>query len=231
MCWTSHPAREGHRESGRVPEDVASIASCRGAVWIRADVGKLSLSYFLNHEHKFIHLSVHPYLNATDISSDPQKALFSYPQVQLFLRRTAFPSSRSEHLKRLRFYYVFFLGTLHSARGRGLGGAVMTHVQTLASQHTFTDPAGKQQTGVPIYFECSLEKSRLFYEHLGFKAVCMVRVGRGEVDESGRKVEMTETDRGTKAAGVRLWAMVWWPEGMWPEGVQYWDGVEEMDVN
>ena len=105
----------------------------------------------------------------------------------------------------------------------------MRHVQHLASNHKYADSAGKKCVGVPIYFECSLDKSRLFYEHLGFRTVCMVRVGKGEVDEEGFKVH-EKGRREEKAVGTRLWAMVWWPEGMWPEGVRYWDGVSDMEV-
>ena len=59
----------------------------------------------------------------------------------------------------------------------------------------------------------------------------MVKVGKGEVDEEGIKMETKQKEEG-KAVGVRLWAMVWWPEGLWPEEMEgrYWDGVEEMVV-
>lgn len=54
----------------------------------------------------------------------------------------------------------------------------------------------------------------------------LVRVGKGEVDEQGQKVGKKERGEGG-AVGVKLWALVWWPEGMWPEGVEYWDGTRE----
>ena len=37
----------------------------------------------------------------------------------------------------------------------------------------------------------------------------------------------TEIDT-IKAKGVRLWALIWWPDGMWPKDVRYWDGKSEV---
>jgi GNAT superfamily N-acetyltransferase len=144
--------------------------------------------------------------------------MITYPKTLTFLRHTVFPPSRSDHLKRLKFYYIFFLGSLPSSRGRGLGGAFISHCQAKASAD-----------GVPIYLECSTDRTRLFYERLGFKSVCVVRCGKGEVDEEGYVVDVKK-DGVSLARGVKLWPMIWWPEGMWPEGVQYWDGKSEMEV-
>ena len=96
----------------------------------------------------------------------------------------------------------------------------------------FTPGDEGRKVGVPIYFECSLNSSRIFYEHLGFKTLCMVRVGKGEVDENGFKVPKGKDGKvdKEKAVGVKLWAVIWWPDGCWPEGVEYWDGMTETEV-
>jgi hypothetical protein len=33
--------------------------------------------------------------------------------------------------------------------------------------------------------------------------------------------------RGRWSGGREVVGSVWWPEGMWPEGVEYWDGRRE----
>jgi hypothetical protein len=101
----------------------------------------------------------------------------------------------------------------------------MTYAQELATNHPVdaSHPEnGGRSKGVPIYFECSLDRSRVFYEKLGFKTLGCIRVGKGEVDEHGERMK--------DGVGTRLWALVWWPDGCWPEGVEYWDGKREMDV-
>ena len=55
-------------------------------------------------------------------------------------------------------YYIWYLGVEPNAQGKGLGSALIHHVQTLAIQEK-----------KPIYLETHKPTTVAFYEHLGFQ--------------------------------------------------------------
>ena len=55
-------------------------------------------------------------------------------------------------------YYIWYLGVEPNAQGKGLGSALIHHVQTLAGEEN-----------KPIYLETHKPTTVAFYEHLGFQ--------------------------------------------------------------
>jgi ribosomal protein S18 acetylase RimI-like enzyme len=100
------------------------------------------------------------------------------------------------------YYYIFFISTADEHRGKGLAHALISDLQARA-----------QEEGKPIWLESSSQGSRKLYLRCGFLDVPVddgevgIAVGVGEVNERGEKCE------GSAAVGVRLYPMVWWPEG------------------
>ncbi|PVH85718.1 hypothetical protein DL98DRAFT_36787 [Cadophora sp. DSE1049] len=92
-----------------------------------------------------------------------------------------------------KYYYIFFLGTLPSSRGKGHCSHLIKYYQSLAAQE-----------GVPIWLEAATEYCWRLYLRLGFVTVQELRLAEGKADETGRQCE------GGK--GVRLWGMIWRPE-------------------
>jgi ribosomal protein S18 acetylase RimI-like enzyme len=92
-----------------------------------------------------------------------------------------------------KYYYVFFLGTLESARGKGMCSRIAKHYQDVA-----------RKEGVTIWMEAATEYCRKLYERLGFETLEEVRVGVGKADKGGNACVGGE--------GFPIWAMVWRPE-------------------
>jgi hypothetical protein len=91
-------------------------------------------------------------------------------------------------------YYVFFVGTAAAHQGRGIGGEVVKRV---------LERAGGE--GRTVWLEATTEGSRRLYARLGFEEVREIVLGEGRVGRGG------EVEKGGE--GVRVWAMVWRPEG------------------
>jgi hypothetical protein len=66
---------------------------------------------------------------------------------------------------------------------------------------------------MPIWIEAATEYVRDWYAKLGFVVVGEWRLGKGKVDEGGADVAKGETRE-----GVKIWGMVWWPEGKGRKG-------------
>lgn len=92
-------------------------------------------------------------------------------------------------------YYLFFISTASEARGQGLGGKLITR---------FQDEVRNEGKGTPIWLEATTEGSMRLYERCGFEHVTDWRLGEGIVDKDGEATKGGE--------GVKLWAMVWWPD-------------------
>ena len=97
---------------------------------------------------------------------------------------------------REKYYYVFFIGTRQDCRGRGLASALMRHYQGLATK-----------ANLPVWLEATTAKSRDIYLKLGFEVVEEIVLGKGKVGSDGLLT------KGDEAVGVRVWGMVWRPEG------------------
>ena len=101
-------------------------------------------------------------------------------------KRKAFPNSRD------RYWYLFFLGTLESARGKGLGSALVKHCQELAAKDR-----------LPLWLEASSESSMKLYSKLGFETIEKIILGKGKAGADGFKKDGGE--------GVPVWGMIWRP--------------------
>lgn len=96
------------------------------------------------------------------------------------------------------YWYLFFLSTDPKGRGKGLAGELIRGMQ-----------ASCEEQVLPIWLESTTANSHRLYLKLGFKDVDTWILGSGEVDTDGI------TKKGGE--GVRIWAMVWFPES-WPKG-------------
>jgi ribosomal protein S18 acetylase RimI-like enzyme len=126
------------------------------------------------------------------------RAMHTIPR---WIERAKIRALGRRRVKTLQYYNIMWLGTLPEARGRRLGGAFVRMV---------TRKAAELDKPVPVWLETSTEKAKRLYEKCGFQAVAATRFGSGWVDEDGQAVE--KSLRRTKAKGVRMWAMAWWPE-------------------
>ena len=118
------------------------------------------------------------------------RILFEYPNLLKKLKASTFSK---QQIKSIDYYYVFFLGTLESARGQGLASAWLRRCQ---------ETAWKDEKA--IWLESSTEHSRDLYLRLGWEIKDVVAVGKGMVDKEGKLAEGGE--------GARLWGMVWRPD-------------------
>lgn len=105
---------------------------------------------------------------------------------------------KARHLDKGQLYhYLFFIGTVEEARGKGLASKIIRERQALAATE-----------GLPIWLESTTVYSRDVYARCGFEFLEELVVGKGTHDADGRR------EKG--GSGVRLFAMVWWPEGKKP---------------
>ena len=108
-------------------------------------------------------------------------------------------SARSLALARKeKYFYIFFVGTREDCRGRGLASSLIRHYQKIATE-----------ANVPVWLEATTAKSRDIYLKLGFEVVEEIVLGKGRVGGDGLVVK----GKGEEAMGVRVWGMVWRPEG------------------
>lgn len=94
---------------------------------------------------------------------------------------------------RKRFYYVFFVGTLHEYRGKGLSSALIRDIQAQAARDQ-----------LPVWLEATTSYSHQLYQKLGFDTVGEIVLGKGKAAPDG-----TEAEGGD---GVKIWGMIWWPQ-------------------
>lgn len=92
-----------------------------------------------------------------------------------------------------KHYYIFFLGTEESGRGRGLCSAIVRHYQSIAARER-----------LPIYIEAGTEYCWGLYEKLGFQTVGEVLLGKGKAAADGTPC--------VNGPGVKIWGMIWRPE-------------------
>lgn len=92
-----------------------------------------------------------------------------------------------------RFYYVFFVGTLHEHRGKGLSSALIRHIQAQAARDQ-----------LPVWLEATTAYSHLLYQKLGFDTVDEIVLGKGKAAPDGVEAKGGE--------GVKIWGMIWWPQ-------------------
>jgi GNAT superfamily N-acetyltransferase len=111
-----------------------------------------------------------------------------------------------ERVRTFDYYNLIWLGTLPEARGCGLASAFVRMV---------TKKAAEFEKPVPVWLETSTANARRLYKKCGFEVVAATRFGRGWVDEDGAVVERNL--RRTRAKGVKMWAMLWWPEELQEE--------------
>jgi ribosomal protein S18 acetylase RimI-like enzyme len=91
-----------------------------------------------------------------------------------------------------KYYYIFFLGTLESARGKGMCSKVVRHYQDIA-----------RKEGATIWLEAATEYARILYARLGFVTLEELKVGVGRADEGGNAC--------VGGGGFSIWGMVWRP--------------------
>lgn len=91
-----------------------------------------------------------------------------------------------------KYYYVFFLGTLGEARGKGMCSVLVKHYQSIA-----------EREGIPIWMEAATEYCWRLYERLGFVTVKELLIGKGRAAADGTQCE--------GGPGVRIWGMIWRP--------------------
>ena len=96
-------------------------------------------------------------------------------------------------------YYIFFVGTAAAHQGQGLGGEIVKEVLRRA-----------EGEGKTVWLEATTEGSKRLYTRLGFELVREIVLGEGRVGRDGL------VEKGGE--GVRVWAMVWRPEGKRTEG-------------
>ncbi|RAQ43813.1 Protein kinase-like domain protein [Aspergillus flavus] len=101
-------------------------------------------------------------------------------------------SCQTSVLKRLLndedFFYVFFLGTEQSARGKGLGSAIIKHYQNIAKKER-----------CPLYLEAGTSYCRNLYQGLGFSVVKEITIAQGKAAGDG-----SEKSGGV---GFKMWGM------------------------
>jgi hypothetical protein len=119
------------------------------------------------------------------------KVLVEYPQLAEKSKKSVFRENEA-------YYYLLIVGTSSQHRGKGLCPSIIREHQVVA-----------QKEGLPIYLEASNEGAAAVYAKCGFEHVKgeEKRVGKGKCDACGEKA------KGADAVGVRIWPMVWWPEG------------------
>lgn len=91
-----------------------------------------------------------------------------------------------------KYYYVFFVGTLAEARGKGLCSAIMRSFQEMAARDQ-----------LPIWLEATTEKSMNLYQNLGWEVVGEGLLGEGKANADGIRCKGGE--------GVKIWGMIWRP--------------------
>lgn len=124
----------------------------------------------------------------------------SYPDMLVdFKRRYFLPDRFRAH----DYYLIAYLATLESRRGQGLGSRWVRWLQAKATKEH-----------KPIFLETSTARAKAMYERCGFWTVDEELCGVGEVDEDGWSVAKGREGEGHAATGVRMWALVWWPDGM-----------------
>jgi ribosomal protein S18 acetylase RimI-like enzyme len=89
-----------------------------------------------------------------------------------------------------KYYYVFFLGTLEEARGKGHCSAIGEHYQSIAARDH-----------LPIWMEAATEYCWRLYQRLGFVTVDEVVIGKGRAAADGTQCK--------GGPGVRIWGMIW----------------------
>jgi ribosomal protein S18 acetylase RimI-like enzyme len=89
-------------------------------------------------------------------------------------------------------YYIFFLGTHSSARGRGLCSKIIKYYQSIA-----------QQKGKPIWIEAATQYCAKLYERHGFVITQTIILGKGMADKNREFKEGGE--------GFKILGMVWRP--------------------
>ncbi|ORY07411.1 hypothetical protein BCR34DRAFT_631275 [Clohesyomyces aquaticus] len=128
------------------------------------------------------------------------RILFEYGAVADSAKRIKFPLK--SQAKKEGYFYVLIIGTEESCRGRGLAGELMKRVLRDA-----------EKAGKPVWLEATSLMSMELYERLGFRVVGKAGeagslvLGKGKCDASG------ENAKGEEAVGVKIWPMVWIPEG------------------
>ena len=72
------------------------------------------------------------------------------------------------HHPRYPHYYLWVVGTKHSARGKGVGSALLNHLKRLSDE-----------AGVPAYLENSNPNNTAFYQSHGFEILREISFGTG----------------------------------------------------
>lgn len=93
------------------------------------------------------------------------------------------------------YYYIDYLGTQPEARNKGYASTFMKYAQDVAKKE-----------GRPIYLQSSTNENRRLYESFGFVVVGEQRLGKGEVDSTGRIASSNEDKE-----GAVWWGMTWSP--------------------
>ncbi|KAH3939232.1 hypothetical protein HBI25_207520 [Parastagonospora nodorum] len=123
-----------------------------------------------------------------------KKILVEYPSNAEQVKKSVF-------LENEPYYYLLIIGTGTQHRGKGLAAAIIKEHQVIA-----------QKKGLPMYLEASNKGAARVYEKCGFEHVSVAPekefvVGKGECDANGERAT------GNQAVGVRMYPMVWWPQG------------------
>ncbi|KAF2786534.1 hypothetical protein K505DRAFT_343728 [Melanomma pulvis-pyrius CBS 109.77] len=125
------------------------------------------------------------------------RVLVEYPAIPEPAKHATFAPAET-------YFYVAMLGTDAKHRGKGLGSQLIGELKRDA-----------QTAGKPIWLEATTERSRAVYAKCGFGDVETEEtveggglvVGRGKCDGRGNAC------KGGGAGGLKIWPMVWWPEG------------------
>lgn len=94
-----------------------------------------------------------------------------------------------------RYWYLFFIGTVAEARGRGLASKIIRKQQVVA-----------RREGLGMWLEATTAGSREVYRKCGFGVVGQFVLGKGTHAASG--------DMEEGGPGVVVWAMFWRPESV-----------------
>ena len=89
-----------------------------------------------------------------------------------------------------QYYYIYFLGTCKSARGRGLCSELIKHYQSIAAAQ-----------GLPIWLEAGTEYAMKLYQKNGFIVVDELPLGKGKAAANGSKCD--------GGPGFHIWGMIW----------------------
>lgn len=100
---------------------------------------------------------------------------------------------KAQNIGKQKYYYVFFIATMESGRGKGLATKILKEVTQKA-----------QAEGVPVWLEASSENSKRVYEKAGFEDLGTIILGKGEAAADGSPKKGGE--------GVRIFPMVWRPK-------------------